>query len=137
MVLKPDGAVVGPFSLTESIGLGFAGMYIYDFLSDTEMDREGEYLAQMISPSENVRGPLRFTLERRQFFPYGDRIIMIRPDPLQVALNSSENGFTLTQTDTDFDASHTDVDLSLVNGGDLNLTGPSQCLTIEMDEYED
>lgn len=101
------------------------------------MDREGEYLAEMISVVENTRSMLRFTLERRQFFPYGDRIIMLRPDPLQVALGASENNFNLSQSDTDFDASMTDVSLTPVNGGDLNLTSPSQCMEIEMDEYED
>lgn len=64
MVVKPNGAVVGPVSLTEFVAMGFQGLYGYSFVTQLN-DPEGEYLASIISPTENIRDFHRFTLDQR------------------------------------------------------------------------
>jgi hypothetical protein len=88
MVMLPSGAVVGPYPMTEFLGLGFSGVYGYDFQSDISFV-EGEYLVSVISPMEAVRSLIRFTLEKRPPDP-SQIIIQPEPGPVNIEIATDE-----------------------------------------------
>jgi hypothetical protein len=83
MVELPDGTVCGPFDFTESLGVGFGGIYTAIYTPHT-YSPEGQYLALVISPTERVRSLIKF----EEF---------VRP-PLQVETNIQNFGSVIEVT---------------------------------------
>ena len=91
-ILRPDGSLSGPISLSESGD--FPGLYLANYGS-TLLDPEGEYLATVTSPTEGLRDTHRFTLSQR---PTGGGN-SASPETLEGFIQSSSIVGTLTLTD--------------------------------------
>lgn len=64
LVIKPNGSIAGPYQMSEAAA-PFGGRYYAQFLTSTS-DPEGEYLAEIFSPSESPNpSPLRVPLYLR------------------------------------------------------------------------
>lgn len=87
VVLRPDGSFGSAMSMAELTAPGFAGIYAAQYASSTS-DPEGEYLAVVISPTDNVRDVHRFTLELRPTIataPFMPALLGVVPDQPPVA----------------------------------------------------
>lgn len=115
MISRPDGTVVGPFTLAEYAGVGFTGIYVYNFITH-HYDLEGEYLASVISPAENVRSIIKWTLDVRPE-PYPNKTVFVSTQNTEV--NTSPNvsllDFEALSSTLDFDAVSTQPVTELIN----------------------
>jgi hypothetical protein len=59
-VIKPNGSVIGVFSLFEFDSAAFKGMYYFDLSTDVS-DPEGEYIGLIHSPSEDLKTGFKVT----------------------------------------------------------------------------
>lgn len=55
---KPNGAVAGPFPLVEFVSSRFRGLYYFDLLTSVS-DPTGDWVINVISPSENIKTPVK------------------------------------------------------------------------------
>lgn len=63
LIIKPDSSIAGPYALTE-MPSAFRGRYFFDFITSAS-DPEGEYMAMIVSPSENIQTTVRLSLYAR------------------------------------------------------------------------
>lgn len=62
-VIKPNGAIVGDFTLTEFANAAFKGFYYFDLITQ-DTDPEGEWIAIINSASESIRAPWRISFQK-------------------------------------------------------------------------
>ena len=78
-VIKPNGDIVGPFSLVEMSEPEFAGVYKFEFLTDEFNDPLGTYVGVICSPSElNYRTPFKITFDELEIAQLNDMVEDIR-----------------------------------------------------------
>lgn len=94
VVLRPDGSFTPAMPMVELSTPGFTGIYAVQFPSSFS-DPEGEYLAVIVSPTDNVRDVHRFTLEIRPTIataPFMPSIVGVVPDQPPVAGEVGSSG---------------------------------------------
>lgn len=64
-VMRPDGVVLGPFTLLELANTNFSGIYYFDLLT-TQLMPEGEYLVTVKEGSYKSPVKITFTLPTEQ-----------------------------------------------------------------------
>jgi len=63
-VRKPDGSIIGPFSLAESTHPHFSGVYSFNFETNQAVDSYGIYVGIIESSMENHRAPFKINYEQ-------------------------------------------------------------------------
>lgn len=66
-VRKPDLTLIGPFVLTELIGINFAGIYYFDLLTSAS-DPEGEYSGTVVEPTSGIKDHFKVSFRNQTDF---------------------------------------------------------------------